>query len=258
MPLKALIFDVDGTLAETEEIHRQAFNETFEELGLEWHWDRALYGELLRVTGGKERILHYLGRHRPAEPPPSMDQVAEIHALKTERFASFLRGNAITFRPGVGRLIEEASSTGVRLAIATTTNRANVVALLQNAAPQVKADTFEVIVAGDEVPRKKPWPDVYEEAVGQLKLQPTECVAIEDSSNGLLSARQAGLCTVATPSLYTAGDDFDGAVSVLSHLGEPQLPFVWINGAGSDESMVTVVALNRWLRIVPADRSLQA
>jgi beta-phosphoglucomutase-like phosphatase (HAD superfamily) len=88
--VKALIFDVDGTLAETEEIHRQAFNDTFAKLDLDWTWDRALYCELLRVTGGKERILHYLVRYRPDEALLSEERVRAIHALKTDRYTELL------------------------------------------------------------------------------------------------------------------------------------------------------------------------
>jgi len=247
--VKALIFDVDGTLVDTEEIHRQAFNETFAGLGLDWNWHRALYGKLLQVTGGKERLLHYLARHRPDEAPKWADRVKEIHALKTARYTALLEQGGIAFRPGIARLIEEAVSTGRRVAIATTTTRANVVALLQHATPKIDASAFEVIVAGDEVARKKPAPDVYEDVLRQLGIPASQCVAIEDSANGVLSACRAGIPTLATPSLYTMGDDFFGAFAVMSDLGEPHRSFVHIDGAGFDEEMVSVAAIDRWLSL---------
>jgi HAD superfamily hydrolase (TIGR01509 family) len=245
--VKALIFDVDGTLAETEEIHRQAFNDTFAKLDLDWTWDRALYCELLRVTGGKERILHYLARYRPDEALLSEEWGRAIHALKTDRYTELLRGGAIASRPGVARLIDEAVSTGRQLAIATTTSRANVDALLHHAVPKIDAAAFEVIVAGDEVARKKPWPDVYHEALRRLEIPAAQCVAIEDSANGVLSACRAGIATLAIPSLYTIGDDFSGAFAAMSDLGEPHRGLVHLGGAGTSEGMVSIAALDRWL-----------
>lgn len=248
---QALIFDVDGTLAETEELHRAAFNGAFRRLGLDWHWDRPLYGELLRITGGKERIRHFVSAYRPGERPLAEAQVGAIHALKTERYASLLQEGTVAFRRGVVRLIAEARSAGVRLAIATTTSRPNVIALLGHGMPKVDASRFDVIAAGDEVARKKPWPDIYDLVVRQLGVPTSDCIAIEDSANGVLSARRAGVAVVATPSIYTANDDFSAALATISDLGEPNRPFRHIGGAGSGEEMVTLAALERWRGAAP-------
>jgi HAD superfamily hydrolase (TIGR01509 family) len=253
--VKALIFDIDGTLAETEEIHRRAFNETFARFDLDWNWDCALYGELLRITGGKERILHYLARYRPDGPPLPEDRVRALHAFKTNRYTERLEEGAITFRPGIVRLIGAAVSTGRRLAIATTTSRANVIALRRHGVPKIDILAFQVIVVGDEVARKKPWPDVYDEALRQLAIPAAHCVAIEDPANGVLSACRAGIATLVTPSLYMRQDHFSGAFAVMSDLGEPHRSYIHSNGIGSDAGVVTLGALDRWLS-TPDLRSL--
>jgi beta-phosphoglucomutase-like phosphatase (HAD superfamily) len=167
--LRALIFDVDGTLAETEELHRQAFNQSFAAFGLPWAWDQALYKQLLDVTGGKERIAHFVGDGSlPAET------IAALHADKTQRYAHLVASGGVTLRPGVRRLLSEAEGQGVRLAIATTTSRPNVDALLQ---ATLGRQPFEVIAAGDEVPAKKPAPDIYRLALHRLGLPPSDCAA---------------------------------------------------------------------------------
>ncbi len=195
MPLEALIFDVDGTLAETEELHRAAFNAAFAAAGLAWHWDIPLYTRLLEVTGGKERIRH----HAETAGLPVPDDIAALHADKTARYVDLVRPGAITLRPAIAQLLTDAKAAGLRLAIATTTSRANVDALL---AATLATNPFEVIAAGDEVPAKKPSPDIYHLALSRLGLPATACIALEDTQNGLTAATRAGLRTVITPSLY--------------------------------------------------------
>ncbi|MGO4725651.1 MULTISPECIES: HAD family hydrolase [unclassified Inquilinus] len=242
MRLQAILFDVDGTLAETEDAHRGAFNTAFQGAGLDWHWDRDLYRELLVVTGGKERIGHYLSRL--AAPPPC--DVAALHRAKTECYTALVSTGGVRLRPGVIRLLSEARRQGVRLAIATTTTPANVMALLATTLGPDGMSLFEVMVAGDAVPRKKPAPDVYRAVLEALGLPSSGCIAIEDSRAGVLSARRAGLPVLATPSLYTRDDDLRHALAVLSDLGEPGTPYLHLGGAGAGESVVTVEALGRW------------
>jgi HAD superfamily hydrolase (TIGR01509 family) len=224
MALQALIFDVDGTLAETEEMHRSAFNQAFASCGLEWNWDPPLYKKLLRVAGGKERVLHYLMSRRPQDLAAQEREIPQIYALKTKLYSTMVREGTLRLRPGVKRLIEEARTAGIRLAIATTTNPANVDALLQRALAPSGESLFSVIVAGDEVAAKKPAPDVFDLALRRLGLRASACIAFEDSANGVMSARHAGLAVVATPHAYTYDDDFTGAASVVSTLGEPGDP----------------------------------
>lgn len=235
--LQALIFDVDGTLADTErDGHRVAFNQAFAAAGLDWDWSVERYGELLAVTGGKERIRFFLDRHLPDFKPDlpagvsEQDWIAGLHKSKTHYYKQLMQAGKIQLRPGVRRLLAEARAAGLRLAIATTTTPANVTALLEAALAPDSLSWFEVIGAGDIVPAKKPAPDIYQYVLEQMQLDPACCLAFEDSEMGLRSAQQANLTTVITLNDYTSRQDFAAAALVLDQLGEPGAPFAVLQG----------------------------
>jgi HAD superfamily hydrolase (TIGR01509 family) len=220
--LKAVVFDIDGTLAETEEFHRCAFNRAFAEHGVAVDWSANEYRELLKVTGGKERIAAYFrGQGRSV----SQDQVHAMHRAKNAYYAQVLAAGSLPLRPGISRLLREARAAGLAVAIATTTSPENLDALLRPLLGEDWASGFASVVAGDQVARKKPAPDVYLAALAQLGIDASEAVAIEDSAAGLAAAHAAGVAVVATPSMYTAGDDLSDAEVVLPHLGDPENPW---------------------------------
>jgi len=226
MKIKALIFDVDGTLADTEEAHRRAFNQAFEQQRLEWHWSPDEYARLLKVTGGKERIGAYVDSLTvgAVERHALKARISAIHEIKTENFTQLVREGLVPLREGVARLIEEAERAGVRLSIATTTTLGNIEALLSVNLGRGALDRFSVIGAGDQVRRKKPAPDIFEYVLKELQERAADCVAIEDSANGLAAAKGAGLFTVVTPSRWTSGEDFRGADLVVTSLGSSAHP----------------------------------
>ena len=225
---QALVFDVDGTLADTErDGHRIAFNRAFADAGLDWIWSVEVYGELLSVTGGKERIRYYLDRFNTGfERPDDLDGfIAGLHRTKTEHYMALMAEGAIPLRPGVLRLLIEARDAGIRLAIATTTTPENVSALVRSTLPPGAMDWFEVVGAGDIVPEKKPAPDIYRWVLDQMHLAPDQVVAFEDSVHGLSAARGAGIeCVVVTVNDYTRAQDFAGATVVLDTLGDEDEP----------------------------------
>ena len=224
MQLQALIFDVDGTLADTErDGHRVAFNAAFAEEGLGWEWDVALYGELLEVTGGKERIRFYCERYAPEflHQTEVDARIKDLHAAKTRHYVKRC-AQGIPLRPGVEPLLHEAHHAGLRLAIATTTTPENVTALL----PADLLALFEKVGAGDTVAHKKPAPDIYSWVLDQLKLPAAACLAIEDSENGLKASLAAGLATVITPTDYTRRGNYSGALAVLPDLEQISAPLL--------------------------------
>ena len=221
MKLKALIFDVDGTLADTEEAHRCAFNDAFRQHGLDWNWSKHVYARLLSVTGGKERLQAYADSLFPcADAQRAFAQrIPAIHKTKTEIYASMVEAGQISLRDGVERLIDEAARANVQLAIASTTTLANIEALLRSTLGPYSPQRFAVVGAGDQVRRKKPAPEIYRFVLRELDRCAGECVAIEDSCHGLTAAKRAGLYTVVTPSDWTRADDFSAADMVLPSLG---------------------------------------
>lgn len=221
MTLKAIVFDVDGTLADTEEAHRQAFNATFKEFGLPWRWDVELYVELLAVAGGKERLAHYcrcVDPQRMAQPD-SAEFIAQLHRRKTRNYERRVEMGEVPARPGVVRLIRESIQADIHLAIATTTSRANVDVLLATALADLPPGCFEVVGAGEQAAAKKPAPDIYRWVLDQLGLPGGDCLAIEDSRNGVRAALGAGIPVLVTESSWTRRDDFSGAAAVLPDLG---------------------------------------
>jgi HAD superfamily hydrolase (TIGR01509 family) len=220
--MKALIFDCDGVLVDTEKDgHRVAFNETFRAFGLEDEWDVPYYGELLQVAGGKERMRHHF--ETKGWPDAAGDDhdafIAALHAHKTGVFTDLIASGRLPLRTGVARLVDEALATNVRLGVCTTSNPKAIDGVLDLLGPERKAK-FEFVLAGDVVSRKKPDPEIYNLAKERLSLPVEECVVIEDSRNGMLAAIGAGLPVLITTSTYTVDEDFSGAIGVVPELGD--------------------------------------
>jgi beta-phosphoglucomutase-like phosphatase (HAD superfamily) len=222
MTIKAIIFDVDGTLADTEDAHRIAFNKAFAENHLNWNWDVALYDKLLKVTGGKERIKYFVESFLPsfAKPADYDGFVKHLHSVKTGYYTAMLADGHIPLRPGIKQLIDDARAGNIQLAIATTTSLENIAALLEVGLGKDWQSYFSSIGGGDIVPHKKPAPDIYYWVLNDLGLAPGDCIALEDSNNGLRSSLAAGIKTYITINNYTRSQDFSGAAAVFDDFGD--------------------------------------
>ena len=222
MALRALIFDVDGTLADTErDGHRVAFNAAFAASGLDWVWDESTYGELLQVAvAGIERMVHYARTYRGlTQPEPELQNLLQqLHLRKTRHYVQCVMSGGVQLRPGIARVIAQARAEGLLLAIATTTTRENVTALLQATLGDDAASWFAAIGTAQEVAAKKPDPAVYQWVLDRLAVRPCEALALEDSRNGLVAATRAGVPCIVTPTRYSADDDFAEAAARLPDL----------------------------------------
>ncbi len=222
--LAALIFDVDGTLAETEELHREAFNRAFAGEGLPYRWDQARYRSLLLVTGGRQRLEHFFAESTDLTEPQIAGRAPRLHRAKNGHYAEVMADSPIELRPGVADLLRQARATPLKLAIATTTSRVNLEGLARRFPGELDLDGFDVVVCGEDVTALKPDPEVYRTALQRLALPPERCLAFEDTRNGVESAVGAGLRVVVTPSLYSTGQDFSAATAVLDDLSHFHLP----------------------------------
>ncbi|WP_428309228.1 HAD-IA family hydrolase [Hydrocarboniphaga sp.] len=237
MKLRALLLDVDGTLADTESHgHRPAYNQAFRQLGLKFRWSPRLYRKLLAQPGGRERLTYYLRHYHPelgaqADAARS-DQAAwvdSVHELKSRYFRAYVRKGKVPLRPGIARLIAEAKAAGVKVALVSNASRESLNAVLNHGMPGLAAQV-DLIVSGADVAAKKPSPDPYLHALRALNLSAGQCIALEDSAMGLKAATAAGITTIITRNENTLDDDFSSASLVLDCLGEPSLPVSAIRG----------------------------
>lgn len=249
--LQGLVLDVDGTLADTEEFHRRAFNQAFADFGLDWHWSRAHYVDLLSISGGLERMRAYAqGLGSAMRPVRDLAHFCrDLHRHKTALYRSMLASGGPQLRPGVRRLIDEARAAGLRLGLATSTARGNVRQLLDPLLPAGWEGWFEAIVTCDEVAEKKPSDAAYREALRLMGLPARHCVAVEDTVNGLRAALAAGLRTIVTTHYFTEMQAFPGASLVVDQLGEPEA------GCRVTSSRVGPV---RWVDLNVLRRALEA
>lgn len=232
MTLRALLLDVDGTVADTERYgHRPAYNRAFRKLGLGFRWGPKLYRKLLDQPGGKERLMHYVTHYRPelgtqteAFACDPQGWVGKVHAMKSHYFRRYLRKGEVPLRPGVARLIREADAAGLHVALVSNASRASLTPVLRYGLGEELASRIDLIVSGEDVTNKKPAPDSYLMALQRLGLPANECVALEDSAIGLRAAVAAGVPTIITTNANTEGEDFASAMIVLDSLGEPGTP----------------------------------
>ena len=227
--LQALIFDCDGVLVDTErDGHRVAFNQAFAQKGLNIEWDIQLYGDLLKVAGGKERMRHYFNTHQcPDNITDKDDFIKELHQLKTDCFMQIIESCQLPLRPGVARLVDEAIADDITLVVCSTSNERAVTLVVERLLGPERRSCFAAILAGDVVSKKKPDPEIYNLAAQQLNLEPNQCVVVEDSRNGFLAAQAAGMHCIVTTNGYTEHEDFAQADLVVSELGDP--PDIQIN-----------------------------
>ena len=253
--LRAILWDVDGTLAETErDGHLPAFNRAFEALGLPWRWSEARYGELLAVAGGRERLLHDL-QSQPQAPPAGPQRLAlldRIHRLKNQYYAAIVSAGALPLRAGVAELFADCAAAGVPMAITTTTSAANVAALLGAHLGAGWRTQFAAVVCAEQAPLKKPNPQVYLRALQILDVAAVDALAIEDSPAGIAAARAAGIDVVVVRSFYFADIDASAALSAGPSLGSSRGWRPLAGAAGDDR--ITLRDLVRWHQARPAIR----
>ena len=230
--LKAIIFDVDGTLADTEEVHRLAFNHAFTDYGLDWHWSEELYCELLSISGGRERMTAFGQdlKHRFNNEIEFTEFVIDLHRAKTRKYAAMLTEGEVSLRPGMKRLINAARDAGITMAIATSSAYTNAETLLDNNLPPGWREWFAAIETCDTVETKKPSPAVYQAVLEQLDLPVENIIAFEDTPNGLFAASAAGVGTIVTTHRFTRDHEFPGALLVVDGAGEPDQPFTIRDG----------------------------
>ena len=226
--MNALIFDCDGVLADTERYgHLPAFNQTFREFGLPIQWSEEEYGRKLLIGGGKERMTSELtpdfvrANGLPADPDALAAEVAKWHKRKTQLYTEMVAAGRLPPRPGIRRIVSDAQDQGWKLAVASTSAEAAVHAILEYAVGKDRAERFDVFLAGDCVPKKKPAPDIYLLALEKLAVEPSRVLVVEDSRNGLEAADAAGLRCLVTVNGYTEKEDFTEAILVVSCLGDP-------------------------------------
>ncbi|MCH2677053.1 MAG: HAD-IA family hydrolase [Alphaproteobacteria bacterium] len=250
MELAGILFDVDGTIAESEEVHRKSFNESFKEFGVKWHWDRAIYKELLNIEGGRERIQYYIERTDPDQlnRPDLSSFISSIHDAKSQVYSALMTKEGVPIRPGALRLIKEAKKEGLKLAIVTASTEESLRALFQYLPEKDLLNYFDVIADGDKVPVKKPAPDIYTWTLQELGLSAKACFALEDSPTGLQSSLSAGIPTIVTVSSFTKGENLSGATLVLSDLGEPSVPFKVLEGDVLGHSFVSIAMLKQFCK----------
>lgn len=247
--LKAIIFDMDGTLADTEEIHRQAFNSAFDEFKLDCHWDQNLYKNLLAISGGRERIRRYvLENDLVTDDQISVEDLAiQIHTRKSEIYRQRLVDGHVGLRNGVSRLLHEAINLDMPLAIATSSSLQNVETLIKSALGEDALDHFKTIVTCENIHEQKPSPAIYKLVLEHLQIDPYHCIAIEDTYNGNQSALSAGIATIITTHMFTLDDNFKGASLVLNSLGEPDTPMKVISGNAHGYTYVTAELIDQLL-----------
>ncbi|KAH0686915.1 hypothetical protein KY284_017468 [Solanum tuberosum] len=223
---KALLFDCDGVLVDTEKDgHRISFNDTFAEKELGVTWDVDWYGELLKIGGGKERMTAYFNKVGWPENAPKTEEerkefIAGLHKRKTELFMVLIEKKLLPLRPGVEKLIDQALGNGVKVAVCSTSNEKAVSAIVSCLLGPERAEQIQIF-AGDVVPRKKPDPAIYLLAADTLGVDPSSCVVVEDSGIGLAAAKAAGMTCIVTKSGYTADENFSNADAVFDCIGDP-------------------------------------
>jgi HAD superfamily hydrolase (TIGR01509 family) len=244
--LKAVLWDVDGTLAETErDGHLVAFNAAFDELDVPWRWSEQRYGELLRVAGGFERLLSDM-ESQPLAPVALEERNAlarRIHALKNRRYGELVASGALPLRAGVRELFDECAAEGLRMAIVTTTSRSNVHALLTAQVGAGWESRFATVVCAEDAPAKKPDPQAYRLVLERLQLRSEQTVAIEDSAMGLAAATAAGIPVVVTRSRYFPNDPVPGALAVGPSLGTRA---GWSPGLDGKPGRVGLADIRHW------------
>jgi len=221
-PIKAVLFDQDGVIIDTErDGHRVSFNMTFKEFGFTDEWSVEYYHELLQIAGGKERMKHHWrtkGFSKPMTEEEMDALIPQLHKRKTALFVELIETGKLPLRPGIHRFMKEAMDAGLKIGICTTSNEQAAKAITEKMLSDIR---FDIVLAGDVVKNKKPDPEIYNLALEKLGLKNDEAMVVEDSKNGVKASKAAGIQTIVTFNGYTENEDIEAGDIIVSCLGDP-------------------------------------
>jgi len=216
--MKSVFFGSIGAVAETSNFQREAYNTALKEAGLNWHWDRETYRQLLNYVGGQAR-LRLLSDATAASL--SDDMIEQIHARKTDLACEAIVAAKVPLRPGIERLTGMVTAGGGKLGFVTSTSTQNINAIFDLGHAGFSHGAMDTVIGSAELEKGKPSPDAYLAALAQTGLKPADVIAIEDTPTSARAAKRAGLSVILTPGEFASHVETEDADLILPVLATP-------------------------------------